>query len=235
MICSNTNSSTCADNKPFLERNWHVQWIFYYHKLCSFDVQADRNEFGSKSIGNRDVCLSGVWHIHCIATYRPLRSQNASVNFHGWWFCSSSGNWTIRISRQTRFRFEFVKHITGYQHFVVRIHLCHWNYTGTIRYGFRSSSTEGMYYFRFRRFHIINYEILQIKRVGATLYTCMFFIFSFIMLKIFPTLLFALEVDGIMFLFGCVLASGFIFTLLVVRETKGINLEVLENKGDNKI
>lgn len=75
---------------------------------------------------------------------------------------------------------------------------------------------------------------LQIRRVGATIYTCMFLIFTIIMLKIFPTILFAIGVHGIMFLFGCVLAIGLIFTLFVVRETKGINLEGLENKDNNK-
>lgn len=89
--------------------------------------------------------------------------------------------------------------------------------------------------FKIFRFTIlITKYLLQVKRVGATFYTCMFFIFSFIMLKVFPIMLFAFGVHGLMVLSGGILAVGFIFTLFVVRETKGIYLDVLEDKDNNK-
>lgn len=51
---------------------------------------------------------------------------------------------------------------------------------------------------------------------------------QFISLKIFPIILITLEVHGTMLLFACVLLVGFIFTLFIVPETTGINLDVLE-------
>lgn len=53
------------------------------------------------------------------------------------------------------------------------------------------------------------------------------------MLKSFPLLLSALELYGCMFLFACVSITGLIFIIIVVRETKGKNLDVLEIK-ENK-
>lgn len=51
---------------------------------------------------------------------------------------------------------------------------------------------------------------------------------QFVILKIFPTILITLEVDGTMLLFACVLIVGCIFTIFVVPETKGVNLDALE-------
>lgn len=68
----------------------------------------------------------------------------------------------------------------------------------------------------------------QIRRVGATFYTASLCILQFVFLKIFPVILYALGLDGSLFLFAGVLVVGFIFTIFVVRETKGINLDVLE-------
>lgn len=47
-------------------------------------------------------------------------------------------------------------------------------------------------------------------------------------------MLFALEVHGSMLLFACVIIIGMLFTIFLVRETKGINLDVLEVKDQNK-
>lgn len=68
----------------------------------------------------------------------------------------------------------------------------------------------------------------QMRRVGTTFYTCIYLALSFIILKIFPIMLFALDVYGSMLLFACVLIVGILFTIFVVRETKGVKLDVLE-------
>lgn len=68
----------------------------------------------------------------------------------------------------------------------------------------------------------------QIRRVGVTFYTATVFALQFVLLKIFPKILFVLELHGSVFLFAGVIATGFIFTIFVVRETKGINTDVLE-------
>lgn len=46
-------------------------------------------------------------------------------------------------------------------------------------------------------------------------------------------MIFALEVHGIMFLFACVISIGLVFTIFLVRETKGVNLDILEINGNN--
>lgn len=48
------------------------------------------------------------------------------------------------------------------------------------------------------------------------------------MLKSFPILLINFELYGCMSLFATVSVLGFLFTFFVVEETKGINLDVLE-------
>lgn len=47
-------------------------------------------------------------------------------------------------------------------------------------------------------------------------------------------MLLAMGMDGSMFVFAFVIAFGFFFTIFVVPETKGINLDVLEVKDNNK-
>lgn len=48
------------------------------------------------------------------------------------------------------------------------------------------------------------------------------------MLKCFPILLINCDLYGCMALFATVSVLGFLFTLFIVEETKGINLDVLE-------
>lgn len=48
------------------------------------------------------------------------------------------------------------------------------------------------------------------------------------MLKCFPILLVNFDLYGCMALFTTVSVLGFLFTYFVVKETKGINLDVLE-------
>lgn len=59
-------------------------------------------------------------------------------------------------------------------------------------------------------------------------------IFAFVMLKIFPSLLLGLDLYGCMFLFSSVNVLGVIFTKLVVPETKGRELDVLDASTDQK-
>lgn len=58
--------------------------------------------------------------------------------------------------------------------------------------------------------------------------------FAFIMVKLFPSMLLALELHGCMFLFAFVSVLGIIFTKFVVPETKGRNLDVLDSCTDQQ-
>lgn len=52
--------------------------------------------------------------------------------------------------------------------------------------------------------------------------------FAFIMLMIFPYLMYYLQLHGCMFLFATVSAIGLVYTIYVVPETRGKNLDNLE-------
>lgn len=52
--------------------------------------------------------------------------------------------------------------------------------------------------------------------------------FAFIMLMIFPYLMHYLQLHGCMFLFAAVSAFGLVYTIYVVPETRGKNLDNLE-------
>lgn len=52
--------------------------------------------------------------------------------------------------------------------------------------------------------------------------------FAFIMLMIFPYLLFYLDLHGCMFLFAGVSTIGVFYTIKIVPETRGKNLDSLE-------
>lgn len=55
------------------------------------------------------------------------------------------------------------------------------------------------------------------------------------MLRLLPVLLANLELYGCMWLFACIMVTGLCFTIFVVKETKGLNLDVLEvNKNETK-
>lgn len=71
----------------------------------------------------------------------------------------------------------------------------------------------------------------KIRRVGAIICSCIVYVCQSTMLKIMPTLLEVMHLFGCMFLFAGVILVGFVFTVLVVRETKGINLDVLQQKN----
>lgn len=57
--------------------------------------------------------------------------------------------------------------------------------------------------------------------------------FAFIMLMIFPYLKLYLGVHGCMFVFAVVSAFGVPYTIYIVPETKGKNLDVLERASDS--
>lgn len=54
------------------------------------------------------------------------------------------------------------------------------------------------------------------------------FVVQFGILKIFPFMLATMELHGCMWFFGGIVTFGLLFTLIVVKETKGKNLDVLE-------
>lgn len=69
---------------------------------------------------------------------------------------------------------------------------------------------------------------LQIRRIATTICTCAVFICQSVMLRLMPVILHSLQLHGCMWLFAGVSVVGLIFTIAVVKETKGKNLDVLE-------
>lgn len=67
----------------------------------------------------------------------------------------------------------------------------------------------------------------QIRRVGAIICSCIVYVCQSTMLKIMPGLLEELHLYGCMYVFAGVMLVGFVFTLVVVTETKGMNLDVV--------
>ncbi|XP_037042110.1 facilitated trehalose transporter Tret1-2 homolog [Bradysia coprophila] len=84
--------------------------------------------------------------------------------------------------------------------------------------------------------YIIISEVLpqKIKRIGGPICMSSVSVFAFIMLKVFPSLMLGLDLYGCMFLFSAVNVLGIIFTKVVVPETKGRNLDVLDSPADQK-
>lgn len=78
--------------------------------------------------------------------------------------------------------------------------------------------------------YVLVSEVLpsKIRRIGATICVCFVSLFSFIMLRFFPVMLETFRLYGCMWIFACVSSAGFVFTLLVVQETKGMNLDQLQ-------
>lgn len=71
-------------------------------------------------------------------------------------------------------------------------------------------------------------SIAQIRKVGGPICMSSVSFFAFIMLMIFPYLLYYLELHGCMFLFAAVSTFGVFYTVYVVPETRGKNLDSLE-------
>lgn len=80
--------------------------------------------------------------------------------------------------------------------------------------------------------YVLASEVLppKIRRIGATICVCSASLSSFNMLLFFPLMLDTFELHGCMWLFACASSAGFVYTLLVVKETKGINLDQLQNQ-----
>lgn len=68
----------------------------------------------------------------------------------------------------------------------------------------------------------------NIRRVASAICTCGVFVSAAIMLRLMPLLLDQLQLYGCMWLFAVVCTVGLVFTVVVVKETRGINLDVLE-------
>lgn len=78
--------------------------------------------------------------------------------------------------------------------------------------------------------YVILAEVIpsNIRRVASSVCTCVVFVSSAIMLRLMPKLLEELHLYGSMWLFAIVCLVGLIFTVTMVQETRGINLNVLE-------
>lgn len=79
--------------------------------------------------------------------------------------------------------------------------------------------------------YVLVSEVLpqRIRRIGATICVCTVSVFAFVMLLFFPVMLATFELYGCMWFFAAVSVAGFVFTLIVVEETKGKNLDQLQN------
>lgn len=67
--------------------------------------------------------------------------------------------------------------------------------------------------------------LFQIRRVGMIVCVCSLSVFAFIMLSLFPYMLDWIGLYGCMFTFASVSSLAFVFTIFVVKETNGINLD----------
>lgn len=70
----------------------------------------------------------------------------------------------------------------------------------------------------------------QIRRIGSTVCTLSVFICQSIMLRMMPILLHSFQLYGCMWIFAGVSFVGLVFTVFVVEETKGKNLDVYEDE-----
>lgn len=73
----------------------------------------------------------------------------------------------------------------------------------------------------------------KLRRVGSIVCSCFVYVCQSTMLKIMPTMLDELHLYGCMFIFAGVIFVGFVFTVFVVTETKGLNLDCLERVQDD--
>lgn len=78
--------------------------------------------------------------------------------------------------------------------------------------------------------YVLLSEVLppRIRRIGATICVCTVSVYAFVMLRVFPGMLAQLGLSGCMWFFGCVSVAGFVFVWFVVEETKGMNLDQLQ-------
>lgn len=89
--------------------------------------------------------------------------------------------------------------------------------------------------------YVILAEVIpaNIRRVASVMCTCVVFLFAGIMLRLMPLLLDELHMYGSMWLFAAVCLVGLVFTIVFVKETKGVNLDVLDSEqptnGETKI
>lgn len=67
----------------------------------------------------------------------------------------------------------------------------------------------------------------RLRRIGCTLCTSTISMCAIVQLKMFPLMLAQIGLHGCMFMFAVVAASGMVFTLYTMNETKGKNLDVL--------
>lgn len=75
----------------------------------------------------------------------------------------------------------------------------------------------------------------QIRKVGVMICTCVSFGLQFSIFKLFPYFLKMLELYGCMWLFAGVTLFGLLFSVFVVKETKGKNLDVLSPEAPKAI
>lgn len=73
---------------------------------------------------------------------------------------------------------------------------------------------------------------LQIRKVSATICTCTVSLFAFIMLRTFPIMKDSLSLYGCLWFFSGVSMLGILFTVAVVKETKGKNLDAFDEDED---
>lgn len=71
--------------------------------------------------------------------------------------------------------------------------------------------------------------MLKIRQVGATIGVCTVSVYAFLMLLLFPWLMDLIGLAACLYGFACVSFAGLMFTLFVVQETKGKNLDQLED------
>lgn len=78
--------------------------------------------------------------------------------------------------------------------------------------------------------YVLATEVLpsKLRRAGATFCVCSVSVYASVMLRCFPVMLATLQLHGCMWFFSCVSVAGFVFTLFVVQETKGKNLDQLQ-------
>lgn len=65
--------------------------------------------------------------------------------------------------------------------------------------------------------------------------TCTVSLFAFTMLKTFPLLMVSISLYGCLWMFACVSIFGIVFTVFAVTETKGSNLDTIEQTNINQL
>lgn len=72
--------------------------------------------------------------------------------------------------------------------------------------------------------------LIQVRRAGATICVTSVSVFTFISMKLFPLLANTIQIYGCMAIFAAFALFGLFFTIFVIKETKGKNLDTLEYK-----